>query len=186
MSSLDRILPFLRPIEDLLRDPAITELMVNDGGRRVFVERAGGVELVKNAERRIAVDEIGADGQRRKAEARGIEGHALRLVQAGIQRFLLAGSQRHLRRIPHSGKEQVEDGFDLRPVAGSKVDLNDSLTNPWSNRFECYVERAFISSVVLVVVYAITSAARIQRAVQGRGDDHELFVPASRRRSQEE
>ena len=46
MSSLDRILPFLRPIEDLLRDPAITELMVNDGGRRVFVERAGGLELV--------------------------------------------------------------------------------------------------------------------------------------------
>jgi Flp pilus assembly protein, ATPase CpaF len=46
MSSLDRILPFLRPIEDLLRDPAVTELMVNDGGRRVFVERAGGLELV--------------------------------------------------------------------------------------------------------------------------------------------
>ena len=46
MSSLDRILPFLRPIEDLLRDPSVTELMVNDGGRRVFVERAGGVELV--------------------------------------------------------------------------------------------------------------------------------------------
>ena len=42
MSSLDRILPFLRPIEDLLRDPAITELMVNDGGQRVFVERNGG------------------------------------------------------------------------------------------------------------------------------------------------
>src|SRR5437868_4245676 len=46
MSSLDRILPFLRPIEDLLLDPAITELMVNDGGRRVFVERNGGVEVV--------------------------------------------------------------------------------------------------------------------------------------------
>ena len=29
MSSLDRILPFLQPIEDLLRDPAITEVMVN-------------------------------------------------------------------------------------------------------------------------------------------------------------
>ena len=29
MSSLDRILPFLRPIEDLLRDPEITEVMVN-------------------------------------------------------------------------------------------------------------------------------------------------------------
>jgi pilus assembly protein CpaF len=46
VSSLDRILPFLRPIEDLLRDPAITELMVNDGGRRVFVERNGGLELL--------------------------------------------------------------------------------------------------------------------------------------------
>jgi len=46
MSSLDRILPFLRPIEDLLRDPAITELMVNDGGQRVFVERNGGLELL--------------------------------------------------------------------------------------------------------------------------------------------
>jgi pilus assembly protein CpaF len=46
MSSLDRILPFLRPIEDLLRDPAITEVMVNEGGRCVFVEREGGVEAV--------------------------------------------------------------------------------------------------------------------------------------------
>ena len=41
MSSLDRILPFLRPIEDLLCDPSVTEVMVNDGGRRVFVERDG-------------------------------------------------------------------------------------------------------------------------------------------------
>ena len=44
MSSLDRILPFLRPIEDLLRDPRITEVMVNDGGTRVFVERDGRLE----------------------------------------------------------------------------------------------------------------------------------------------
>ncbi|MGH9374448.1 MAG: ATPase, T2SS/T4P/T4SS family, partial [Vicinamibacterales bacterium] len=46
MSSLDRILPFLQPIEDLLIDPAITEVMVNAGGRRVFVERRGIVEAV--------------------------------------------------------------------------------------------------------------------------------------------
>ena len=46
MSSLNRILPFIKPIEDLLCDEAITELMVNDGGRRVFVEREGRVELV--------------------------------------------------------------------------------------------------------------------------------------------
>jgi pilus assembly protein CpaF len=46
VSSLDRILPFLKPIEDLLRDPTITEVMVNDGGRRVFVEREGALEVV--------------------------------------------------------------------------------------------------------------------------------------------
>lgn len=46
MSSLDRILPFLRPIEDLLADPDITEVMVNAGGRHVFVERAGRLQAV--------------------------------------------------------------------------------------------------------------------------------------------
>jgi pilus assembly protein CpaF len=46
MSSLDRILPFLRPIEDLLREPTITEVMVNAGGARVFVERNGLLEFV--------------------------------------------------------------------------------------------------------------------------------------------
>ena len=46
MSSLDRILPFLRAIEDLLRDPAITEVMVNDGGRAVFIERDGVLDAV--------------------------------------------------------------------------------------------------------------------------------------------
>src|SRR5687767_15219267 len=46
MSSLDRILPFLRPIEDLLCDPAVTEVMVNEGGRRVFIERRGLLEPV--------------------------------------------------------------------------------------------------------------------------------------------
>jgi Flp pilus assembly CpaF family ATPase len=46
MSSLDRILPFLRPIEDLLCDPAVTEVMVNAGGARVFVERDGLLEFV--------------------------------------------------------------------------------------------------------------------------------------------
>ena len=48
MSSLDRILPFLRPIEDLLVDPRITEVMVNQGGQRVFVERDGRLECVSD------------------------------------------------------------------------------------------------------------------------------------------
>jgi pilus assembly protein CpaF len=46
MSSLDRILPFLKPIEDLLRDPSVTEVMVNAGGGRVFIERDGRLECV--------------------------------------------------------------------------------------------------------------------------------------------
>jgi len=46
VSSLERILPFLRPIQDLLIDPDITEVMVNAGGRRIFVERSGVVESV--------------------------------------------------------------------------------------------------------------------------------------------
>jgi Flp pilus assembly CpaF family ATPase len=41
VSSFERILPFVRPIEHLLLDPAVTEVMVNCGGRRVFVERDG-------------------------------------------------------------------------------------------------------------------------------------------------
>jgi pilus assembly protein CpaF len=41
MSSLSTILPFIRPLEPLLADPDVTEVMVNAGGRRVFVERSG-------------------------------------------------------------------------------------------------------------------------------------------------
>jgi pilus assembly protein CpaF len=48
VSSLDRILPFLKPIEDLLLDSTVTEVMVNEGGRRVFVEREGSIENVSD------------------------------------------------------------------------------------------------------------------------------------------
>ena len=46
MSSFARILPFVKPIEHLLVDPSVTEVMVNAGGRRVFVERAGALEEI--------------------------------------------------------------------------------------------------------------------------------------------
>lgn len=46
MSSFQRILPFVKPIEHLLLDPTVTEVMVNAGGRRVFVERDGMLESV--------------------------------------------------------------------------------------------------------------------------------------------
>jgi pilus assembly protein CpaF len=48
VSSLDRILPFLKPIEDLLVDPTVTEVMVNDGGRHVFVERQGALAEIRD------------------------------------------------------------------------------------------------------------------------------------------
>ncbi len=43
--SFELILPFLRPIAHLIRDPQITEIMVNGSGR-VFVERRGQLEAV--------------------------------------------------------------------------------------------------------------------------------------------
>jgi pilus assembly protein CpaF len=41
----ETILPFLRPIEHLIRDESVSEIMVN-GSHRVFIERAGALELV--------------------------------------------------------------------------------------------------------------------------------------------
>jgi pilus assembly protein CpaF len=55
--SFDVILPFLRPIEHLIRDPGVSEIMVN-GPNTVFVERQGQVELVPGvviAERSLEV-----------------------------------------------------------------------------------------------------------------------------------
>jgi len=43
--SFDVILPFLRPIEGLIKDATISEIMVN-GPSRVFIEREGQVEEV--------------------------------------------------------------------------------------------------------------------------------------------
>lgn len=44
---MDRVIvPFIRPIEPLLHDEAITEIMVIAGGQRVFVERHGTIERV--------------------------------------------------------------------------------------------------------------------------------------------
>jgi pilus assembly protein CpaF len=45
--SFDLILPFLRPIADLIQDPTVSEIMVN-GSQRVFVERDGIVYPVEN------------------------------------------------------------------------------------------------------------------------------------------
>jgi pilus assembly protein CpaF len=46
VSTFDRILPFIQPIAHLLQDPRVTEVMVNAGGRRVFVEEAGALREI--------------------------------------------------------------------------------------------------------------------------------------------
>ena len=46
MNGFEMILPFLKPIEHLIRDDSISEVMVN-GHHRVFVEKAGFVEEVR-------------------------------------------------------------------------------------------------------------------------------------------
>lgn len=69
MNGFELILPFLRPIESLILNPDISEIMVN-GSERVFIERAGFVEpvpglsltekslmiAVKNIARRLGAD----------------------------------------------------------------------------------------------------------------------------------
>jgi pilus assembly protein CpaF len=46
--SFDVILPFLRPIEGLIKDPDVSEIMVN-ASARIFIERAGRLEQVSGA-----------------------------------------------------------------------------------------------------------------------------------------
>src|SRR5216684_3973162 len=46
--SWDVIIPFLRPIEDLIRDPEISDIMVN-GSSRVFIEKHGELMPVPGA-----------------------------------------------------------------------------------------------------------------------------------------
>lgn len=45
MTGFELILPFLRPIEHLILDPEISEIMIN-GPKHVFIERAGVIESV--------------------------------------------------------------------------------------------------------------------------------------------
>ncbi|MGB9069281.1 MAG: ATPase, T2SS/T4P/T4SS family [Candidatus Acidiferrales bacterium] len=48
LAGFEMILPFLKPIEHLILDPTISEIMVN-GGRQVFIERSGELSEVPEA-----------------------------------------------------------------------------------------------------------------------------------------
>jgi Flp pilus assembly CpaF family ATPase len=47
MTGFELILPFLRPIQALILDPEISEIMIN-GTERIFVEKQGYVEAVEH------------------------------------------------------------------------------------------------------------------------------------------
>jgi pilus assembly protein CpaF len=47
MNGFETILPFLKPIEHLIRDDSVSEVMVN-GPDHIFIERAGFIEMVPN------------------------------------------------------------------------------------------------------------------------------------------
>src|SRR5262249_31440397 len=55
--SFELILPFLRPIEHLILDENISEIMVN-GGSQVFIERAGRLEAVPD----VTISEAALNG----------------------------------------------------------------------------------------------------------------------------
>src|SRR5688572_12109853 len=60
--SFDLILPFLKPIADLIQDPTVSEIMVN-GSQRIFVERDGVVHpvegvLIEERSLKVAVKNI--------------------------------------------------------------------------------------------------------------------------------
>ena len=48
MNGFEIILPFLKPIEHLILDDAISEVMVN-GHDHIFIEKAGFIEPVQDA-----------------------------------------------------------------------------------------------------------------------------------------
>ena len=95
MNGFETILPFLKPIEHLILDDSISEVMVN-GPDRIFIEKAGFVEPVQwRKSRREILDGRGeeycpATGRRHL----GIETHprftAARMAAASPPSFRLA------------------------------------------------------------------------------------------------
>ncbi len=119
----------LGPLEDLLRDPSITEIMVN-GANRVFVERSGKIE--KTAKRftserqlRLIIERIIAPIGRRidesqpMVDARLIDGSR---VNAIISPLALDGATLTIRRFPER-RMQASDLVRIGAVTPELVDF---------------------------------------------------------------
>src|SRR6266850_7180837 len=134
MNGFELILPFLRPIQHLILDPDISEIMVN-GPERIFIEKAGyvqrvpGVKLtpeslmvaVKNIARRLG-DDI--------SEAKPILDSRLpdgSRVAAVIPPCSLGGVTLTIRK------------FNVRHFEIADLIATGTLTHALANRFEDYI-----------------------------------------------
>ena len=127
--SFELILPFLRPIAHLIRDPHITEIMVNGSGR-VFVERRGQLEAVpdvtvREQNLRVAVrnlarvlgDDVSED--RPLLDSRLPDGSR---VAAALPPVSLGGTTLTIRKF-HSQHFSAEDLVRIGTLAPSQLDL---------------------------------------------------------------
>jgi pilus assembly protein CpaF len=127
--SFELILPFLRPIAHLIRDPHITEIMVNGSGR-VFVERSGQLEAVpdvtvREQNLRVAVrnlarvlgDDVSED--RPLLDSRLPDGSR---VAAALPPVSLGGTTLTIRKF-HSQHFSAEDLVRIGTLAPGQLDI---------------------------------------------------------------
>src|SRR5262249_38134039 len=125
-SAWGRILPFLRPIEPLIQDPEISDIMVN-GDRAVFVEKYGQLALVAGvtinekylqvAARNIA-RALGADINEEKPilDSRLPDGSRVQIVLAPVSVDGTSVSIRKFQNKRYDAEELVRVG--MMPLAG--------------------------------------------------------------------
>ena len=127
--SFDLILPFLRPIAHLIRDPHITEIMVNGSGR-VFVERNGLLEAVadvtvREQNLRVAVRNLArvlgddVSEERPLLDSRLPDGSR---VAAALPPVSLGGTTLTIRKF-HSRYFSVEELVQIETLTRGQVDI---------------------------------------------------------------
>jgi pilus assembly protein CpaF len=127
--SFELILPFLRPIAHLIRDPHITEIMVNGSGR-VFVERRGQLEAVpdvtvREQNLRVAVRNLArvlgddVSEERPLLDSRLPDGSR---VAAALPPVSLGGTTLTIRKF-HSQHFSAEDLVRIGTLAPGQLDL---------------------------------------------------------------
>ncbi len=125
---LDEALGF-GPIEDLMRDPEVTEIMVN-GHERIFVERAGKIEMTRkrfsdDRQLRLVIERMIAPIGRRIDESQPMVDGRLQdgsRINAVIEPLALDGPTLTIRRFG-TRRMQIEDLIRLGAICDPMVDF---------------------------------------------------------------